>query len=379
MPQYLSKPIRRSPRGAKLRSWRVMPLLGAWLWGALVPAFFFWFVLASHHAAIWAGTQSLSMKIMMKQDAVCTSNLIRLSDVADYQGSESARQVLDKITLGPAPQVGKTFEFTRDDVQKQLQLRGMEIQAFHWGGAKACVVRRMNDTPPPSTVPITSTQITPMLIKTAQRNVETAVRTYLKLQDEQSHNWKIDVLFPESEAKLLSDRRAIVGIGGGESPWEGEQKLVIQVRTATGERQIEIMAHIELPQFVAASKKAKRSGEVLSAEDLILLPYPTNSKNSMQDCFQDVSDLVGKELRRAMATNQILVRTDVGPPRVIETGEIVEVEVVSGGVSVTTAGKSLQSGGIGDAIQIEVIPHKKRLVAQVISDRHVRVTSAAVP
>jgi flagella basal body P-ring formation protein FlgA len=336
-----------------------------------------WFVAAS--ASLLA--DNVSLRITLRPDANCTGNMIRLSDIADFQGSEAARQALEKVNFGPAPQLGRSLEVTKGDVQRQLQLRGMQVEAFHWGGAERCLVRRVNEVAPPpvSKTVFTSSQVTPMTVKAAQRNLETAIKTYLKLQDDQSSQWKIAIEVPESHLKVLSDRRAILGVGGGESPWEGEQTFVIQIKTPAGEEHLEVRAVIEFPQLIVATKRSMRSGELLEMEDLILLPFSGNARINLQDCFHDPSELVGKELRKAASTNQFMTRSDVGPPRVIDTGDIVEVEVLSGGVSVITAGKSLQGGGVGDTVQVEIIPHKKRLVAQVVSDRLVRVSTASVP
>lgn len=323
---------------------------------------------------------TVSLRIALKPDAYCQGNLIRLTDIVDMQGSEAARQTLEKIHFGPAPQPGKSLEITRSDVQKQLQLRGMQANAFHWAGSDRCFVRRGHPTPtqtPVQSASFTSTRTTPTVVRGAERNVEAAIRTYLKLQDEQSHAWRITVQVPELHAKLLNDRRSIVGIGGGEAPWEGEQSFIIQAQGPDGEVHIDIPSTIAFPQMVVGSKRAKRAGQVITADDLILMPLSPNAKFTLNDCFVDPGDLIGQELRRAASTNQVFVRTDVGPPRVIEAGQIVEVEVLSGGVSVTTAAKSLQAGGIGETIQVEIIPHKKKLMAHVIDEKRVRVIASS--
>ena len=70
-----------------------------------------------------------------------------------------------------------------------------------------------------------------------------------------------------------------------------------------------------------------------------------------------------------MATQQVIRLNEVGPPTLIHVGDIISLEVVSGSLVVGTNGRALEPGGIDDLIQVEVEPHRSRVLARVIGDR----------
>ena len=212
----------------------------------------------------------------------------------------------------------------------------------------------------------------------AQRNVEQAIAAYLQIQSNSNTQWKVQAEAPKEHAQALYQRRTIQGVAGGASPWVGKQTFRLLLVTSKGEEEIEVQADVSIPPMVVVAVGPLRPGQRVVEKDLQYMPLPANSKTSLEDSYTDLRDVVGKELRRSMATHQVISRQDLGAPRVINANELIEVEVVSGSIVIQTGGRSLEPGGIGDAIQIEVLPQKKKLIAQVVGERKVQVSSNAV-
>ena len=51
---------------------------------------------------------------------------------------------------------------------------------------------------------------------------------------------------------------------------------------------------------------------------------PERMEGQVDQYFDDMSDLVGKQMRRAMSTGVPIPRTSIGEPNVISSGEILE-------------------------------------------------------
>jgi flagella basal body P-ring formation protein FlgA len=60
---------------------------------------------------------------------------------------------------------------------------------------------------------------------------------------------------------------------------------------------------------------------------------------------------------------------------IIHVGDLVAIGIVSGGVTVETNGRAIEPGAMDDLIQIEVQPHRKRVLARVTGDRTAEVIS----
>jgi len=169
----------------------------------------------------------------------------------------------------------------------------------------------------------------------------------------------------------------IVSIDGGQEPWEGEQDFVFEVKDRGALVSIAIKATLHLPQMIVTSKRAMRREEIITAEHLTYSPIPQRSSTAPSDYFNDIEKLVGKQMRRSVATGQPIEAQSVGKAVVVTRGEMVEVESVSGNVVVTTTGRASESGAVGDLIGIELLPSRKRINASVTAPMKVRVSAVA--
>ncbi len=80
-----------------------------------------------------------------------------------------------------------------------------------------------------------------------------------------------------------------------------------------------------------------------------------------------------------MSVGQVVARSDIGQPRVINAGDAIELEILAGSVAIQTPAQSLEAGGVGDAIAILVLPQKKRIMATVVGERKVRHMATTNP
>ena len=134
---------------------------------------------------------------------------------------------------------------------------------------------------------------------------------------------------------------------------------------------------IQLPEMVVSANRPLAKGYVLKEEDLDWIPFPPGAKFGADDCFKNVEALVGQQLRRSMSTQQVIRMNEVGPPTLIQVGDVIQVEVVSGAVVVGTQGRAIESGGMDDLIQVEIEPNRNRVLARITNEKTVEVVASS--
>ncbi len=322
----------------------------------------------------FAFSPSQPLRVTVRASGQCDSNTIRLRDVAEVSGTGGRIEQLRELVLGPSPNETQSDRWTKEEIWAQLTLQGFSNAEVLLTGAVACDVKRA----PPKVAQRTEfhpTSAQPNSHILAQRNVEQAIIAYLQAQVDSKTLWKVQVTLPAEHIKTLNQKRSILGVAGGTSPWEGNQTFRLLLQSPQGESEIAIQAMVAAPPLVAAAVGPLRPGHVLLEKDIQYLPLTSSAKLEASDCYLDAREAIGKELRKAVANGQVIAKRDLGAPRVVSAGDLVEVEVLAGSVTVQTSGKCLQPGGIGDTISIEVLPQKKKIMAQIVADRKVQVSS----
>ena len=366
--------------------------------------------------------QGVKLELKMQSRAECPSNLLLLSDLVDVQGSDTLVQQVIDLPLAPAPRVGDAQTWTRSDIEKSLSLRGVSSEAIHWQGSLECSVRRVEgqrrETRKPTSTDTTATNgqktavieaafqepvgkdslgvsksqaqkpgnpidksqfttafTTPSTVSQAESIAAQAIEGYLQNKTSSSGRWDIAVQMPTEHAKLISQRFKILGIAGGQPPWEGQQEFQFLIKGPNGEETIAIPATVKLPDMVVAVKRPLSKGYVLKETDLDWIPMPRGLSYGPETCFTKPEMAVGQQLRRSMSTQQVIRINEVGPPTIIQVGDLIGISIVSGGVTVETNGRAIEAGALDDLIQIEVQPHRKRVMARITGDRSAEVIS----
>jgi flagella basal body P-ring formation protein FlgA len=370
------------------------------------------------------GNQSVStiatLHIVTNVDT--NANLIKLGDIAKINASADWQAKLAEIPLGASPIVGKPQILNRTDIGELLLRRGYNPAQFRWEGSSDCRVTRVlqastnrsssnqpssNQTtqdpnnfnrlasnqqtqspslaalgtgkPVGNTVPnrdrFVPTNTSPALITQAERVLAQAIANYLQTKADANVNWQVFPVVSPEIAPHIIQRRQILGVTGGEAPWDGEQVFELLLKGPQGEYTITVPATIQLPELVLASSQQLAKGHILRAEDLIHVPMPRNLKLETDEYFTKIDDLIGKELKRSMSTNQVIRTSEAGTQTLVQAGDAVKIVVQTAGIVVETHGRALGSGGQDELIPVEEADFKGRLTARVIGPREVQVIS----
>jgi flagella basal body P-ring formation protein FlgA len=128
----------------------------------------------------------------------------------------------------------------------------------------------------------------------------------------------------------------------------------------------------EYPKVVVPLTSLAR-GHRISEGDLTVVSVP--AAKIKPDQIIDPSKIVGMEVRKTLRADQPITNSSIGSPILIHRGELVELRVISGGVTVTTNAKALSDGSESDLIEVQTMRPKKRLVARVVQVGKVEIVT----
>ncbi len=318
--------------------------------------------------------------LRFRQHANCKSNVAYLRDLVEVVGgnSPSFERLLDK-PLGPAPRTGTSQTWTQSDVMNHLRPRGVHSDSVRWQGVEVAQIQRRAIQSAAfqtqSNGSFNPAFVSERAIKQAEKLVAQAISDYLDLKSNTSTRWIITAKLPVEYTKTLLSRRNLLGIAGGKAPWVGEQIFQLQVRTSADPVTVAVKAIVKQPPMVVVASQPLRREQLVTEKLLKYSPLPHNAKAEAK-YYQDIEQLVGLQMRRSLSTGLPLTEEDVGPPVVIERGELITIESVAGNITVSTQGKALSSGAVGEAIEVE-LSDRKRLLAVVVGSMTVRVAATA--
>lgn len=86
-----------------------------------------------------------------------------------------------------------------------------------------------------------------------------------------------------------------------------------------------------------------------------------------------LSDVIGQEARVALYAGRPILVGDIGPPAIITRNQIVGLRYNSGGISISTEGRALERGAIGDRIRVMNLGSRATLFGQILEDGTIKV------
>jgi flagella basal body P-ring formation protein FlgA len=111
------------------------------------------------------------------------------------------------------------------------------------------------------------------------------------------------------------------------------------------------------------SARMLERGTILSEADLSLVDAPAVGPRPF--VINDISRLVGMELRRTLPAGQPFYTNDVKTPDLIKRGEQVTLVVRRGGMTITAAGKAMDDGGRDQTIRVQNVASRRTVEGRV--------------
>lgn len=112
-----------------------------------------------------------------------------------------------------------------------------------------------------------------------------------------------------------------------------------------------------------------RAGTLITADDLRL------DAKTIQGVFQSVDDVIGQEAKVSLYAGRPVRHGEVGPPALIERNQVVPLVFDQSGLRISTEGRALARGGVGDIVRVMNLSSKATLFGQIQSDGSIQVTN----
>ncbi len=119
---------------------------------------------------------------------------------------------------------------------------------------------------------------------------------------------------------------------------------------------------------VVTPTRTLRPGALITVTDL------TIRDGDHPGAFDRVSDVVGQEARVALYAGRPIAFEAIGPPAIVNRNQIVPLLFAATGLTITTEGRAMERGGVGDRIRIMNLQSRATLFGLVLADGSIKVT-----
>lgn len=112
-----------------------------------------------------------------------------------------------------------------------------------------------------------------------------------------------------------------------------------------------------------------RAQTLLSTDDVTLVAA------EIPGALANPAEVLGLEARVTLYPGRAIRAADIGPPALVERNQIVTLIYSAGGLGISTEGRALARGGLGDVIRVMNLSSRAVLAAQVAPDGSLHVGS----
>jgi len=115
-------------------------------------------------------------------------------------------------------------------------------------------------------------------------------------------------------------------------------------------------------------------GEIIAASDVEWRQMPAGRYGS--DYIERVEDMIGQTPRRALGMGQPVRSADLGRPEAVSRNALVTMIAAVPGMTITTTGRAIEGGSVGDVIQVTNLQSKKIIQGTIVAPNQVQVVTA---
>lgn len=375
--------------------------------------------------------------VKMATNADIQTATVRLGDVASLVGRHAAWQRIAATPIAMIPSGSMTIKIDRDRLASVVGSFEATPKNIDWIGPATTTVTRistMNLDEVRSKTNGSSPLARPTPIRTRQKNSGSNTRQSLSTNRSPSNQLRAGVssrpVSPPKQTQSLqtppspTEVRRVSWVDQPVSPldqrrWrrsfdsaikryspEIQDRYAIEVVTPLTSEIVDsvlLQTHVTTPQpdGFAVAQVVTRSGGVSTPRELQLqlTPHPTvivpaasiargtrltkrlfqrqtmPAENIPAGAITDIDDIVGMQATASLRSNVPITMAMIGEPVVVRRGDMVELKVIGGGVSVTTNARTLSDGVANELIEVETTERRKRVIARVINSSQVEIAT----
>ena len=153
-----------------------------------------------------------------------------------------------------------------------------------------------------------------------QRRLQEAIQKYLQEKSANTQQRTLQFDLAATQQRTVANSSSPITVRGGNSPWNGNQKLTISVETTEGQASFPLEVRVSTPSAVAAAVDALPRGTVIHASDLALVNG--DPRDDDKDVFHSLEEVVGKQTTKTIAEGKALTPDAVQSP-LVRRGDVV--------------------------------------------------------
>lgn len=113
--------------------------------------------------------------------------------------------------------------------------------------------------------------------------------------------------------------------------------------------------------------QAIRAKSIVAAQDL------TELDEDVPGAVASIEDAVGLEARTTLYPGRPIMSSQIGPPALVERNQPVRMVFERGPLSIATEGRTLDRGGVGEAVRVMNLSSRQTVTGTVAADGSIRV------
>jgi len=333
------------------------------------------------HAALFCAmmfvTASLSAyEIQLREAIVAHAPLVRLADIAMITNLDDAsRLALERLVIAPSPTPSGSRTVSATQLRYWLKQYGVETAECRMTGARRVVILGKRSALPgepdakfeKNGRPAGATSVR-FDLNAVKRRVNQALLEQLHDQGVETTGWSIDVDLPRRALWTLPPNWNDIQVEGLHGEVAGDQKVTVRFASTEEVTRVPVTVRMQRSDPVIIAVHALAPGDLISRGDIE--SRPPESTRRLATAARDPRDVVGREVKRAIAAGQMIETTAVQMPLLVHRRDTVLVEARTGAIVVRRRATALQDGSLGDVIQFASLTRRNdRFMGQVTGRR----------
>jgi flagella basal body P-ring formation protein FlgA len=144
--------------------------------------------------------------------------------------------------------------------------------------------------------------------------------------------------------------------------------------TAAGKEPVRVTGRATPIEAIPVLKNRVSPGDTIARSDIEWVQVPAGRYGG--GYIDKVNELVGQSPRRPLRTGEPIRSSDIGRPEVVSKNGLVTMIAQVPGMVLTTTGRAIDAGGVGDVIQVMNLQSKKKVQATITGPDQVSVLMA---
>ncbi len=304
-----------------------------------------------------ASLSSEKITLILKRGPVFVSNYIYLENVVECQGETRICEEISGVELSDAPSSGKEKILTREEILERTSKEWPDIKISILG-APAIKVLSLSLILTEDTV---TGQLNDLLKKIENSdefrvNIEKIqMPSGLTLSDAE-----VKPVFPEITESNLQSRSWI------RQHLSGPKRVKISLKNRddlSKSKTVSVVVTFTLKEKVAIATRDLLRGDLVKTDDVTIDWYERESGS--HDFVQSIDSLIGQRLRRSLSSGSPFPHDSTEKIKLLDRGQTAQMIIEKDGFTITGKVQTLESGSLGDIIDVIYATTKKKMKARI--------------